>query len=208
MPKIGVILGTGPSLALVADELRELKAAGKVMLFGINNTYNDFDLDVHIACDPKWHDIYSPVEGDFDRVHWDLNVCEKYGYRFIQGIWLDGLSTDPDYLSLGHASGWQALQLAAVQYRCEKVLLVGHDMRYDGQRHYFSGLSEVAGEYPQALRKHSLFLKPDGSGLLPNYSHIAAQADRGEIPPVYNCTQGSAMTCFPFAEIGDYASLS
>ena len=205
MARIGAILGTGPSLADVADELRELKAAGKVMLFGINRTFEDFDLDCWIQCDDKMHYHYGQVEGDFDKWYYLPEICQKYGYKYIKGIWLDGLSTDVDYLSLGHASGWQALQLAAVQYHCDTVLLVGHDMRYseNGPRHYFN-LSDVDGEYPQALRKHSLFLKPDGSGLLPNYAHIAAQCNAGEIPPVINCTHGSAMTCFPFGKIADY----
>ena len=201
---IGAVLGTGPSLSDVADELRELKAAGKVMLFGINRTFEDFDLDVWIQCDPAMHEHYGQVEGDFDKWHWDLGVCERFGYRYIQGIWLDGLSTDPDYLSLGHASGWQALQLAAVQYHCDTVLLVGHDMRYNGQRHYFSGLSDVEGEYPAHLRKQSLFLKPDGSGLLPNYAHIADQCKRGEVVPIVNCTKNSAMTCFPMGQLSDF----
>lgn len=202
---IGVVIGTGPSLADVADEIRQLKSEGKISLFGINNTFQDFDLDVWIACDPAWHQHYGQVQGDFDKIHWDAAICNDYGYRHIPGVWLDGLSTDPQYLSLGHASGWQALQLAAVQYRCERVLLIGHDMRYEAgkPRHYFN-LSDVPGEYPAVLRKHSLFLKPDGSGLLPNYRHIAAQCSRREIPPVVNCTRGSAMTCFPCGEIADY----
>ena len=201
---IGVVIGTGPSLANVADQLRELKAAGKVMLFGINRTFLDFDLDVWIQCDDKMHYHYGQVEGDFDKWHYLPEICEKYGYKHIEGVWLDGLSTDKTKLSLGHASGWQALQLA-VHYDCDVILLVGHDMRYDnGPRHYFSGLSEANGEYPAALRKHSLFLKPDGSGLLPNYAHIANQCKRGEVVPIVNCTKHSAMTCFPMGKLSDF----
>ena len=205
MAKIGVILGTGPSLADVADELRELKAAGKVMLFGMNNSYKDFDLDVWLACDPKWHEINGQVDLDCDQWHWDKDICKRYGYKHIPGLWLDGLSTDSDYISFGHSSGWQCLNLA-VHYGCEPILLCGYDMSYTAgkPRHYFTGLSDMAGEYPDALRKHSLFLKPDGSGLLPNYAHIAEQCNAGEIPPVINCTRGSAMTCFPFGKIADY----
>lgn len=201
---IGVILGTGPSLSKVADEIRELKAAGKIMLFGINNTYQDFDLDTWIACDPKWHEHYGQVEGDFQKWHWDFNICQEYGYKYIQGIWIDGLSTDPYYLSLGHASAWQALGLA-VHARCDPILLVGHDMCYKKglPRHYFN-LSDVDGEYPEPLRKWSAFLKPDGSGLLPNYQHIAAQCNLGEIPPVINCTTDSKMRCFPMGVLSDF----
>jgi len=194
---IGVVIGTGPSLSDVADELRQLKAAGRVKLFGINNTYKDFDLDVWIACDPTWHAHYGQVCGDFDKWHWDAEICHKYGYEFVSGVWLDGLSLDKTKLSLGHSSGWQALQLA-VHYGCDKILLVGYDMTYrEGEsRHYFS-LSDVKGEYPEPLRKWSLFDKPDKTGLLYNYKHIADQCERGELPPIINCTPRSAMHWFP-----------
>lgn len=206
MPKVGVILGTGPSLALVADQLRELKAAGKVMLFGMNNSYQDFDLDVWIACDPAWHQHNGQVKIDADCWHWDKGICDQYGYRYIEGVWLDGLSTDPDLISFGHSSGWQALNLA-LHYGCDPILLCGYDMSYPAgkPRHYFTGLSDTRGEYPLPLQKWSLFDKPDKTGLLYDYRHIAAQCNRGEIPPILNCTHGSAMTCFPFAEIADFA---
>jgi hypothetical protein len=194
---IGVVIGTGPSLSDVADELRQLKAAGRVKLFGINNTYKDFDLDVWIACDPTWHAHYGQVRGGFDKWHWSRDICETYGYKFVEGVWLDGLSLDKTKLSLGHSSGWQALQLA-VHYGCDKILLVGYDMTYrEGEsRHYFS-LSDVKGEYPAPLRKWSLFDKPDKTGLLYNYKNIADQCNRGELPPIINCTPRSAMHWFP-----------
>lgn len=203
---IGVILGTGPSLSLVADELRQLKADGKVMLFGMNNSYKDFDLDVWLACDPKWHEVNGQVTLDCDQWHWDKGICEKYGYKHIPGLWLPGLSTDPDYISFGHSSGWQCLNLAAVQYRCEMVLLCGYDMTYrEGEkRHYFTGLSNVDGEYPEPLRKWSLFDKPDKTGLLYDYAHIADQCRRGEVCPIVNCTENSAMSCFEMGQISDF----
>lgn len=205
MTSVGVVIGTGPSLADIADDVRQLKAEGRVKLFGINNTHQDFDLDCWIACDPTWHNHYGRISGDFDKWHWDKGICEKYGYRYIEGRWEDGLSTDPNYLSLGHASGWQALNLA-VHYGCEKILLVGHDMTYreNEPRHYFTDVSDVAGEYPQSLRKYSLFAKPDKTGLLYNYKHIADQAERGEIPPIINCTIRSAMTWFPIDHIWNH----
>lgn len=222
---IGVVIGTGPSLADVADEVRQLKAEGKATLFGVNNTYEDFDLDVWIACDPAWHKHYGQVDGDFDKWHWDREICEQYGYHYIEGVWMvDGKAyprseyltcpgetgelwtADTTRLSLNHGSAPQALNLA-VHYGCDTILLVGHDMRYapDRPRHYFNELSETEGEYPPALRKHSLFLKTDGSGMLTNYRRIAEQCNRGEIPPVINCTPGSAMPWFPFAQIADFA---
>jgi hypothetical protein len=188
---IGVILGTGPGLNQVAHLIPDFP--GKV--FGINNTFEDFDLDVWIACDPQWHNHYGQVSGDFDKWHWDKSICEKYGYRYIEGRWFDGLSTDPSWISYNHSSGAQALNLA-VHYGCDPILLVGFDMRYDGQRHYFATLSEEAGEYPHALRKFSTF-----DGLLECYQYIA---DQDGLPTIINCTEGSAMTCFEMGDLRDF----
>ena len=187
-----IILGTGPSLSKQADVIRK----SGYMLFGVNNTFNDFDLDVWIACDPKWHEIYSPVEGDFDKWHWDRGICERYGYRYIEGRWGDGLSTDKRCIHYGHSSGYQALNLA-VHYECSPIYLCGYDMHYRERRHYFSGLSGESGEYPEGLRKFSTF-----EGLIDCYATIA---DQKRLPPIYNCTEGSELKCFPFRCLHDYA---
>lgn len=187
-----VVLGTGPSLKCEKPDIERLKACG-YKLFGVNNTFNDFDLDVWIACDEGWHDEYSPVVGDFDKWHWNQSVCEKYGYKHIEGRWGDGLSTDKNYIHYGHSSGYQALNLA-LHYGADEIFLCGYDMRYQGSRHYFSGLSEKEGEYPKRLRKHSTF-----DGLIKQYETIPKANPNLNI---YNCTKSSALTCFPFVDIG------
>ena len=194
-----IILGTGPSLLDDADYVRELKRTGRTMLFGINNTFEDFDLDCWIACDPKWHQHYGQVRGDFAKWHWDEDICAQYGYNYIEGVWLDGLSTDLSKLSLGHSSGWQALNLA-FHYGCDPICLVGYDMTYrPGEaRHYFDDLSDKAGEYPNELRKYSLFDKPDNTGLLYDYKNIATQTN---LPEIINCTMNSAMHWFPIVPL-------
>ena len=187
-----IIIGTGPSLDIEAVKAAQEKGA---LLFGVNNTYLDFDLDVWIACDPAWHEIYSPVSGRFDKWHWDLSVCEKHGYQYIEGRWGDGLSVSPEHIHYGHSSGYQALNLA-VLYGCSPIILVGYDMHYDGDsRHYFNGLSDKCGEYPQALRKFSKF-----DGLIKCYETIAEQKG---LPEIINCTPGSALKCFPFGRLND-----
>ena len=200
----GVVIGTGPSLAAVADDLRYFRSQDKIRLFGINNTFNDFDLDCWIACDPAWHDFYGKIEIDCDQWHWREEICEKFGYKHIPGEWLPGLSTDRAKISFGHSSGWQALNLA-LHYGCNPLILVGYDMTYreNEPRHYFDGLSDAVGEYPQPIRKHSLFDKPDKTGLLYDYKNIADQVDRGELPPIINCTPGSAMRWFPIMALQD-----
>jgi len=205
MHKIGVVLGTGPSLAGQREQIIEMRKQDKIRIYGINRTFEDFPVDVLICCDPSFHAHYGKMEGDFDHYHWDKAICDKYGYKYIEGRWEDGLSTDPNYISFGHSSGWQALNLA-VHHGCEPILLAGYDMSYDSAtRHYFTGLSEVEGEYPEPLRKWSLFDKPDKTGLLYDYAHIADQCRRGEVPAIYNCTARSALKCFPMRELSDFA---
>lgn len=186
-----IILGTGPSLEKQKPEILRLKNNG-FKLFGVNLTYRDFPLDVLICCDPQFHNYYGKIEGDFDHWHWDKSICQRHGYKYIEGRWGDGLSVDPSYIHYGHSSAYQALNLA-VHYGAEEIYLCGYDMNYDGFRHYFTGVSEIPGEYPEQLRKYSTF-----DGLIKCYETISNQEG---LPPIYNCTLDSAMTCFPFKDI-------
>jgi len=201
---IGIIIGTGPSLNDSAEAVRELQGSG-ALLFGCNNTYQDFRLDVWLACDPAWHEHYGRIDiPHCDQWHWDADICDRYGYKYIEGRWFDGLSpVGSKWISFNHCSGAQLLNLATSIYECETVLLVGHDFRYPAgkPRHYFTGLSETAGEYPQKIRKFSKFSKPDGDDLMEVYRHIAQQEG---LPPIYNCTPGSALEWFQVAELEDY----
>ena len=225
---IGVILGTGPSLADVADDLRDAQADGKVMLFGMNDSHNDFNLDVWIACDPKWHEMRGPIHlANCDQYHWCPDICKAGGYRHIKSSWWEGhapavrrsyqpahkdpLRTDPGWISLGHSSGWQCLNLAVHYHMADiisgPILLCGYDMTYrEGEpRHYFKGVSDVDGEYDGELRKWSLFDKPDKTGLLYDYKAIADQLTRGELPcKIINCTPRSAMKWFPIRELKEF----
>lgn len=191
---LGIVIGTGPSLAAQIPTIHELRKKG-AMVFGVNNTFEDIELDAWIACDPEWHDEYSPVDGDFERWHWDEDICNRFGYTYIEGRWFDGLSTDESWISYNHCSSAQALNLA-VHYGAETILLVGHDFSYQGGRHYFVGLSEQEGEYPSHLRKWSTF-----DGLIETYRHIGEQEG---LPEIINCTQGSALPWFPFGSLEDY----
>lgn len=201
---IRIVIGTGPSLAQQIAHIQRLQAQG-AKLYGINNTFRDFELDTWIACDPAWHQHYGKIDlPGVRQVHWDEDIVDRFGYEFMPGEWLPGLSTDPGTISFGHSSGWQALNLAS--HDCDRgdfILLTGYDMTYrPGEaRHYFGDLSEDVGEYPMPLRKFSKFDKGVGDGLLWDYQEIARQAQRGDVPPIYNCTLDSAMRWFPFYDL-------
>ena len=220
-----IVLGTGYSLLKQMDEIRALKAARKVRLFGVNDTFKDFDLDVWIACDEGWHEhrfkTAGPVKGDFDKWHWDGDICRKGKYNYIQGCWSGGsmgavnqwktvrpgfgLSLNPSWISLNHGSAPQAINLA-VLYGCDPILLVGHDFHYDApRRHYFETVSDVPGEYPAELRKTSLFHKQGaGDDMEGVYARMAATPG---IPRIINVTPGSKLRAFPQMTLAEALSV-
>lgn len=220
---IGVVLGTGPSLTASLPVLNLLRAQG-ALLFGCNMTHRYIQLDVWLACDPKFHELYGRQEiPGCDQWHWDADICRRFGYRHVEGVWLvDGQMyrrdeyetppgpagglwlTDDSKISLNHCSGAQLLNLACRQYRCDPVLLAGHDFKYEPgrPRHHFDDLSDLAGEYPEPLRKWSEFDKGGkGDDLLKVYRRIAATPG---IPRVVNCTPDSALPWFEFGALEDF----
>ena len=203
----GLIVGTGPSLRSVLGQLSRFDG----LIFTCNNTYRDVRTDVWLACDPAWHHHYGQVSGDFDKWHWSPDICSAYGYSYIEGIWHESKTgpmrlwlKDKTKITLAHCSSAQLLNLAANQYGCSEIVLVGHDFSYPkGQpRHYFSGLSDKDGEYPAAIRKHSAFDKGPGQyDLIDVYNELARTEG---IPPVWNATVGSALTAFPYRPLEDF----
>jgi len=212
----GLIVGTGPSLTAMLPDIARFDG----LVFTCNNTYKDVRTDVWLACDPTWHEHYGQAKGDFDKWHWDKGICQRYGYKYVEGVWIvDGRvyprdeyltppgdcgglwMQDKSRISLNHCSGAQLLNLACNQYECDEVILVGHDFHYKGkQRHYFSNLSETAGEYPREIRKTSNFNK-GGGDLLDVYRIISEQDG---LPPIINCTPGSALPWFEMGNLEDY----
>ena len=196
-----LIVGTGPSLRECIDILPRFDG----LIFTCNRTFLDVPTDVWLACDPSMHRLYGQVSGDFDSWHWDIDICTMFGYKHVEGVWMDGLYMGPENkISLNHCSGAQLLNLACNQYKCDEVVLIGHDFKYPpGQpRHYFSGLSADDGEYPNSIRKFSKFDKEGkGDDLLQVYKRIA---DQPGLPRIINATPDSALKWFPTGNIEDY----
>lgn len=167
-----------------------------------------------IACDPKWHEYSGQVYGHwFDKWHWRSDIARKYNYNHVQGIWHDGLwLKDNEHISLNHGSAPQAMNLAC-HYGCTEIVLVGHDFDYpEGEpRHYFDDLSDVPGEYPAPLRKHSAFIKNDGR-ILPNKQNDDLLAvykridDTPGRPAIVNATprNKSKLPWFPFRDLQEF----
>lgn len=185
--RVGVIIGTGPSLTR-----EQIDQVSHLRKFGVNNAY-EFGLDVHLACNIEWWDYYG---ADFPghKWTWDKATAEKYGINYIAGRWADGLSTDPNYIHYHHGSGPQIVNLA-LHYGCKTMLLIGWDMRYSAKRHYF-------GEYPAPLQ-HWPRTGPNGelAGLIREMETIRP-ADYGI--EIINCTPGSALKCYPSRYLSEY----
>jgi hypothetical protein len=220
----GLIVGTGPSLR---DQLGLIPQFDG-LVFICNNSFQDIDGDVWLACDPKWNLHYGQVDGNFDKWNWDQAICEMFNYRYVEGIWIvdgkeyprseyvtppgpaGGLYLGPENkISLNHCSGAQLLNLAVGnQYGCTEVILIGHDFHYNGtQRHYFNGLSDTPGEYPPDLRKTSLFDKRNhggGDDLLKVYERISQTP--GLKSRIVNCTPDSALPWFEMGHFEDYCA--
>jgi len=96
----------------------------------------------------------------------------------------DGLSLDPEALSSGRNSGYQAIQVAA-QLGVSKLVLIGFDMKaVDGRSHWF-------GEHPSAG-------SPDRfeKNFAPLFDQLARPMELLGMR-VVNATPGSALRLFP-----------
>ena len=195
-----IIVATGPSLT---DQLAAIRDSS-AKKFCINCTYQDIEPDVFTACDPNWWMEYGR---DFKKrcpnvlaYHYDVEIARGFGLTHIEGRWGEGLSLDPNYIHYNHSSVGQILNIAVLM-GCDPIYLCGFDMRYDPTkpRHYFKGLSDTDGEYPEVLRKDSPFEGRDGKGgLIACFQKIAEQPG---LPRIINCTKDSAFTGFEFGEL-------
>lgn len=198
----GIIIATGPSLTKEQLEWAYYRWFHRGWpLFGINNVYQRVPyLQVHMACNPEWWDVYGEdvkeVSPTSEKWTWDKPTSEKYDINYIEGLWGDSLSKDPSFIHYGHASGYQILGLA-YHYGIREFYLLGYDMSYPPgkPRHYF-------GEYPKALY-HNPRTGPAGefTGLIRQFETID-ESDLGI--KVFNLCETSALNHFEKGNINDF----
>lgn len=208
-----VVLATGPSLtADVLAAARRGQARGVWRVYGMNHVWRDFPtLDVFLSCNPEYYDTQwerGLKDIPAEKWTWDRDTAQRYRIRFIEGKWADGFSSDPRFIHYGHSSGFQLPQIA-YHAGFRRLLLCGYDMKfapdYDGRnrrigstpRHYF-------GEYDDDKLKHWPSVKiRDGVfvELIEQFEKVKRLNPDVEI---INCSPGSALTCFPFGNLGDY----
>jgi len=178
----------------------------------MNHVWRDFPtLDVFLSCNPEYYDTQwerGLKDIPAEKWTWDRDTAQRYRIRFIEGKWADGFSSDPRFIHYGHSSGFQLPQIA-YHAGFRRLLLCGYDMKfapdYDGRnrrigstpRHYF-------GEYDDDKLKHWPSVKiRDGVfvELIEQFEKVKRLNPDVEI---INCSPGSALTCFPFGNLGDY----
>ena len=198
-PRVGVVIGTGPSLTSEQiDKVSHLKK------FGANRAF-EFDVDVLHGCNHQFWDYYWDQVKDLRCDKWTTRpeLIGKYeGLDYIEERWEDGLSTDPTYICAHHGTGPQLVNLA-LHYGCEKMILIGWDMRFPGKvdRYKFKGKRHYFGE-DKLTQKHWPMTGPDGEceGLIREMETIKPKDYGIEI---VNCSPGSAMRCFPMIPLDE-----
>ena len=193
MIKTALIVATGPSLD---DKTIQLCIDSGLSLFGVNKTFEILPLDYFLACNPSFWNYYwnrGLKDHKAEKWTWDALTAERYGINYIAGKWAPGLSTDPNYIHYHHGSGPQVVNIA-LHKGIKRMLLVGWDMKYTEEKHYF-------GDYPPELQ-HNPKTGPGGEfiGLIKEMETIKPEDYGIEI---INCTPGSAMKCFPIMRLED-----
>jgi hypothetical protein len=164
------------------------------------------DLSLLYACNERWW-VHYWTRGleQYPAEKWTTNkvAADKFSLNWIAEKFDYGLSTNPRIVHHGHGSGYTMLNLAYLM-GASRIVLLGYDCKYapdyDGRekkvgsspRHYF-------GEYPGALLHWPTISVKDGVHveLVGLYASVAMQ----NLVEIVNCTPGSAIDCFPRADI-------
>ncbi len=102
-----------------------------------------------------------------------------------------GLCEEPDGLRTGRNSGYQCINLA-VHLGCKRIVLLGYDMKMaaDGASHWF-------GDHPVPTRANTY-----REAMLPHFASLVDPLKARGVE-VINATRGSAIDCFPAADLAD-----
>ena len=212
--EVAIVAGTGPSLTPeVIETCNAARADGKARIFTANRAHEVLDTDVIHACNWEFYDTYGDRLKDKDCDKWTSHPSLKDSrpdwLLWIEGRWEPGLSKDPNYIHYHHGSGPQLVNIAYL-YGCHRLILVGWDMRYPGKldnsnknyagpRHFFADPGYPPGEDVLTVTHWS---KTDDSGKkfgLIREMETIHPADYGI--EIINATPGSAMECFPMADL-------
>lgn len=181
-----VIVASGPSAR--REDVDWCRASGWPV-WAVNTSYT-LGCDSLYACDHAWWKRYHAHVGVTDCWTWSEQAAEEFGLHWVRGIDAEGFSTARTHVHTGSNSAFQVLNLVVLM-GAARVVLLGYDMRHvDGKTHHH-------GDHPKGLAN------PDAEFL------ALCAAKFGQIQPlgceVLNCTPGSAIRRFPFADLRSLA---
>lgn len=186
------ILASGPSMSsAVAAKCKHLRT------IAINNTFQLAPwADMLYAADDKWWRL---TEGWREfvglKVTCDNVDPKRTGAWFKELLYLrhtgaEGFDPDPSCIKTGRNSGYQAIHIAA-HAGAKRILLCGMDMR-GGHWH---------GQHKSGLSNKSCFEQ-----WIELFATLKPELDKRGVE-VWNCTQGSALKCFPYMDLDEACAL-
>lgn len=194
-----IVAGAGPSLT---PEVAE-RCKGYPII-AVNDAWRRLPFaDVLYACDQKFWDYKTP---DFKGEKWtayneelcheNADCARRHGLKIINGEHRhdDGFSFIPGVIHFGISSGFQAVNLALVEFGVKHIVMVGFDLRWDptGRPSHFFGKHQ-----PPLTEPDELFFS-----LSLDAFNIASKSLPVDVR-IVNATPNSALTCFTMMSLDD-----
>lgn len=181
------ILASGPSMSqAVADQVRDVG----IPAIAINTTFRLAPWATMLyAADPEWWQ-HPAHRGAHDFAGLKVSCSNVKGVLLLRNTGKEGFDPDQSAIRTGGNSAYQALHIA-IHAGAARILLCGLDMH--GGRHHWHGehphgLKQTVEEnYAEWIKRFNALIKP--------------LAERGI--EVLNCTPGSALRCFPMADLAE-----
>ena len=145
--------------------------------------------DAIYACDGHWWERHHEEARATGAECWthSQRASETYGLNFIKGVPNPGFSENPNWVHEGRNSGYQMLNLVYLM-GASRILMLGYDLRHaEGKSHWHGdhggGLQNPADKFlAECARNFDTIQQLEGCEIL-------------------NCTPGSRITRFPFADL-------
>jgi hypothetical protein len=184
-----VCMASGPSLTQDDADYCRGKADGVIV---VNTTYKMAPwADALIASDVRWWQWHKGAP-EFKGLKYATSKHVKWsGVQILRNTGSKGLELDPSGLKHGINTGYRAVNLA-FHFGAKRIILLGYDMkRGDGPKR----LEHWHGDHPVPSRsQYPTFIKYFLTIVDPLKEHGVE---------VVNCTPGSALECFPMADLRD-----
>lgn len=197
-----IVAGSGPSLTESAGALARLTSQGQNnagsipaarSILAVNDAYRLFpEADALYAADVEWWQKHKGCPG-FKGQRWTctsssseygirMGLCKQYDIKIIKGSKGKSFSTDPNRVTYGGNSGFQAVNLAML-WGGNPIILIGFDMKGAGT-HFFGRHEGLRNTKAHALEGWCRIFEVAAYKLPKNINII-------------NATPDSALTCFP-----------